>query len=226
MAKKMIFDDWPAHYDEWFETPIGKAVRKGEAELIMELLSPGPGERVLDAGCGTGVFTMDILGAGSCVVGLDISGPMLNVARKKARGYPFFAVRGDMLRLPFRDNCFEKAVSITAIEFIRDARTTVDEMFRVTRPGGCVVVATLNSLSSWAGDRRTKPQGNEEQVWESATFRSPDEVLSLSPCKGMFKTAIHFRQDDNPEQVAGIERLGRFRGLRTGAFLAVRWEKP
>ncbi|MBU2009815.1 MAG: methyltransferase domain-containing protein [Chloroflexi bacterium] len=222
----MLFDDWPARYDEWFETPIGRAVRKREGELIGEFLSPQAGERVLDAGCGTGVFTLDILAAGASVVGLDISGPMIGVARKKSKGYPFSAVRGDMLHLPFRDNHFDKAVSITALEFIRDARSAVGELFRVTRPGGSVVVATLNSLSSWAVRRKTEPQGNEEDVWESAFFRSPDDLLALSPCKGVVRTAIHFEQDEDPDEVAKIERLGRYRGLRTGAFVAVRWEKP
>ena len=225
-ANKMLFDDWPARYDEWFETPIGRAVRKREAELIGEFLSPQPEEKVLDAGCGTGVFTLDILAAGASVVGLDISGPMISVARKKTRGYLFSGVRGDMLRLPFRDNHFDKAVSITALEFIKDARSAVDELFRVTRPGGCVVVCTLNSLSCWAVRRKTKPQENEEDVWESAFFRSPDDLLALSPCKGVVRTAIHFEQDDDPDEVAKIERLGRSRGLRTGAFVVVRWEKP
>jgi hypothetical protein len=89
-----------------------------------------------------------------------------------------------------------------------------------------VVVATLNSLSSWAVHRKTKPQDNEEHVWESAFFRSPDELLALSPCKGVARTAIHFEEGDNPDEVAEIERLGRSRRLRTGAFVAVRWEKP
>ena len=226
VARKMLFDDWPARYDEWFETPIGRAVRKHEAELIGEFLSPQAGERVLDAGCGTGVFTLDILAAGASVVGLDISGPMVSVAHKKTRGYPFSAVQGDMLRLPFRDNYFDKAVSITALEFIKDAGRAVGELFRVTRPGGRVVVATLNSLSSWAARRKTEPQGNEEDVWKSALFRSPDDLLALSPCKGVVRTAIHFEQDEDPDEVAKIERLGRSRGLRTGAFVAVRWEKP
>ena len=226
VAKKALFDDWPARYDGWFETPIGKAVREGEAELIGELLSPKPGERVLDAGCGTGVFTLDILAAGSRVVGLDISGTMLSAACNKTKGYPFSGVRGDMLRLPFRDNHFDKVVSITALEFIGNAKGAVDELFRVTRPGGRVVVATLNSLSSWADQRKTKPQGGEEQVWDSAIFRSPDDLLALTPIKGTARTAIHFGQDDDPDEVAKIERLGRSRGLSTGAFVAVRWEKP
>ena len=225
MKQKTLFDEWPARYDEWFETSIGKVVREVEAELIREFLNPEPEDRVLDAGCGTGIFTLDILATGSQVTGIDISRPMLGYASSKTANHPFFRVHGDMLRLPFHDNYFDKAVSITALEFIADARSAVDEMFRVTRPGGCVVVATLNSLSDWAVRRKAKPQEGEEHVWESAFFRSPNELLALSPCKGVVKTIIHFQEDDDPEQAIEIERLGQSRNLDTGAFVAVRWEK-
>jgi len=132
----MLFDEWPERYDQWFTTPVGKLVKEIEGELIHELLNPKPEDKVLDAGCGTGIFTLDFLAAGGQVVGLDISRPMLSFAGKKTAGYSFFKVQGDMLHLPFKDNSFDKAVSITALEFIADAKSTVDELFRVTRPGG------------------------------------------------------------------------------------------
>jgi len=226
VKQKTLFDEWPERYDEWFETPIGKVVKEVEAGLILGFLNPEPEDRVLDAGCGTGVFTLDILTAGARVTGIDISRPMLNYAGRKTANHPFFGVQGDILHLPFHDSCFDKAVSITALEFIADAGSAVDELFRVTRPGGCVVVATLNSLSQWAVRRNVRPKEGEECLWESAFFRSPNELLALSPWKGMAKTVIHFKEDDDPEQAIKIERLGQFRRLDTGAFVAIRWEKP
>lgn len=223
---KAIFDEWPERYDQWFETPIGKLVKEVESELINCLIAPGPGEKVLDAGCGTGVFTLDILAAGAQVVGLDISGPMLSVASKKATGYDFFPVQGDIQHLPFADNSFDKTISINVIEFIADAGSTVDELFRVTRPGGCVVIATLNSLSPWAARRRAKTQRGQRHILENAVFRSPDELLAYSSFIGAAKTAVHFQKDDDPAEALIIEQRGRSDGLNTGAFVAVRWEKP
>ena len=222
----MLFDEWPERYEQWFTTPIGKLVKEIEGELIHELLNPRPEEKVLDAGCGTGIFTIDFLAAGAQVVGLEISGPMLSFAGRKTAGYPFFKVRGDMLHLPFKDNSFDKTVSITALEFIADAKSAVDELFRVTRPGGCVVVATLNSLSPWAVRRKAKAQKGQKHILENAFFRSPDELLTYSPSKGITKTAIHFQKDDGPDQAMKIERLSWSQRLDTGAFVAVRWEKP
>ncbi|MFC2021346.1 class I SAM-dependent methyltransferase [Chloroflexota bacterium] len=226
MVGKSIFDEWTERYDQWFTEPIGKLVQEIEGELVRDLVDSRPGEKVLDAGCGTGIFTIDFLIAGAQVVGLDISEPMLSVACKRNKGYDFFAVRGDMQHLPFKDNSFDKTVSITALEFIADAKSAIDELFRVTRSQGCVVVATLNSLSPWAARRKAKTQRGQRHILEDAIFRSPDELLDCSPHSGVAKTAIHFQKDCDPARAIEIERIGQLQGLDTGAFVAVRWEKP
>ena len=220
-----IFDDWVEKYDRWFETPIGRLVKKYESELVLGMLRPEQGERILDAGCGTGIFTLDVVAAGVQVVGLEISLPMLLRAGEKLQGYLFHMVHGDMSKLPFADNAFDKVVSVTAIEFIVDATTAIAELFRVTKPGGCIMVSTLNSLSPWAA--RRKARANEgHSIFAHALFRSPHELLNLSPVKGVVKTAIHFQKHDNPEEAKRIEKNGRSKGLITGAFVVARWEKP
>ena len=226
MTPKQIFDEWTERYERWFTTPIGKLIKEIEGGLIQKLLDPRPGEKILDAGCGTGIFTLDFLTREAQVVGLDISRQMLKYAIKRASGYSFFKVQGDMLYLPFKDNSFDKSVSITTLEFIADARSAIDELFRVTRPGGCVVVATLNSLSPWAVRRKEKTQKGQKHILENAFFRSPYELLNYSHLKGVVESVIHFQKDDNPEEALKNEQLGQSEKLDTGAFVAVRWEKP
>jgi ubiquinone/menaquinone biosynthesis C-methylase UbiE len=222
--KIQLFDEWPEAYDRWFTTPIGSLVRKVEAELILDLLKPKPGDVVLDAGCGTGVFALDILSRGSQVVGSDISLPMLIYAGKKLKGFPFQMVLSDMLTLPFQENSFDKVVSVTALEFIENAKGAVGELFRVTQKGGCIVVATLNSLSPWAFRRKAEAK-ERRTIFERAIFRSPDELSSLASVGGVVKTAIHFQKEDDPERAIEIEQEGQRKDLNTGAFVAVRWEK-
>ena len=224
-SRKALFDEWPEKYDQWFTTPIGSLVKQYESELILELLKPVPGEVILDAGCGTGIFTHDILSAGSQVTGLDISFPMLRRGREKSGGRSFCPVVGDISNLPFRDGSFDKVVSITAIEFIQDAQGAVVEFFRVTRKGGVIVVANLNSLSRWAV-RRTKKAKKEKSIFHEAMFRSPDDLCSLSPVEGVVKTAIHFQKDDSPERAVETEEEGRIKEWNTGAFAVVQWFKP
>jgi len=224
-GKQALFDDWPEKYDQWFATPIGALVKKYEGELIGELLQPAAGEMILDAGCGTGVFTQDILSAGSQITGLDISFPMLRRGREKAGSFPFRPVVGDISNLPFKDGSFDRIVSITAIEFVQDARSVVAEFFRITKKGGVIVVANLNSLSPWAV-RRTEKAKKENTIFRNAVFRSPDELRSLAPVEGVVKTAIHFRKDDIPERADETEHEGRSKEWLTGAFAVVQWHKP
>jgi len=222
---KRLFDDWPHKYDRWFTTPIGGFVKKYEEELVLDLLRPLLGEIILDAGCGTGMFTLEILSSGAHVIGLDLSLPMLARASQKAKGYPFQIVLADMSNLPFQKDSFDKVVSVTALEFIGDAKGVVKELFRVARKGGCIVVATLNSLSPWASRRRDEAKKGHI-LFEKAIFRSPDELRSLAPVEGVIRTAVHFQKEDKLDSVPEIELEGQRKGLNTGAFLAGRWEKP
>ena len=220
-----IFDHWAEKYDQWFETPMGRLIKGYESKLISRMLAPEPGELILDAGCGTGIFTEDIIETGARVVGLELAFDMLRRAVTKFSGRTFQSVIGDIQRLPFADDSFNKAISITAIEFIQDARRAVEELFRVTKPGGCIVVATLNSLSPWA-QRRKEAAQKGHSLFKHAIFRSPDEIKGLSPVEGIVETAIHFEKNDDPDVARKTEKSGSEKGLNTGAFLAARWLKP
>lgn len=217
------FEGREDEYDGWFGTPAGSLVLRYEKEIIDELVRPGSGDLVLDAGCGTGIFTTDILRRGARVAGLDVAASMLERAREKLSGFPFFTVRGDMRRLPFPDGTFDAAISVTALEFIEDAQRAIDELFRVARPGGTIVVATLNRLGPWAARRQAR---TGEHVLRDAYYRSPDDLRAMAPVAGTVKTAVHFEKDDSPDAAAAKERAGRGAGAETGAFIAVRWVKP
>jgi ubiquinone/menaquinone biosynthesis C-methylase UbiE len=224
MSGRQLFDDWPERYDRWFDTPTGKAVLKYEVALIIDLLRPVRGEKILDAGSGTGLFTREFIVRGADVVGLDISWAMLRRAKEKNDVFSKRGVTGDMALLPFADGVFDKTVSITALEFIGDEKRSVAELFRVTKPGGSVVVATLNSLSPWARRRRENARKDRESIFNRVFFRSPAQLLAAAPVPGIVRTAVHFGKGDDPADVDRIERVGQ--GRETGAFVAARWEKP
>ncbi len=222
MTGKQLFDNWPERYDRWFADPLGKAVLRYESELILEMLRPGPGEHILDAGSGTGIFTREFLARGASVVGLDISQTMLRQAAANSPALAGLQVAADMAHLPFGDGVFDKTVSVTALEFIADAGRAVTELFRVTKQGGTIVVATLNSLSPWAVRRREDARRDAGSVFNQVFFRSPAELLATASVAGICRTAVHFTKDDDPAEFDRIEREGQ--GSETGAFVAARWE--
>jgi ubiquinone/menaquinone biosynthesis C-methylase UbiE len=151
---------------------------------------------------------------------------MLLRSREKAGDDSLRVLAGDILNLPFADEVFDKAVSVTALEFIGDAVWAVRELFRVTKRGGVIVVASLNSLSPWAARRKAEVRTKPDSIFREAVFRSPDELRALAPVEGTIRTAVHFRKDEDPNRIGDIERRGRQAGLPTGAFAAARWKKP
>jgi len=222
--KPALFDAWTDRYDGWFETPTGRLIKQYESALLLELLHPLPGEKILDVGCGTGVFTQDVLHCGALATGVDLSGPMLNKAIARNGDAVFTGLCADMNALPFPDNCFDKVFSMTAIEFTADAGKAIAELDRVVRAGGCVVVATLNSLSPWAEQRRQKGQ-NGHTLFQKICFRSPDDMRLLAPENSCIRTAIHFPKDAPVAEIPDREAQGAKNSPENGAFLAVQWNK-
>lgn len=219
-----LFDSWTDKYDRWFTTPSGRLVKKYETELLLEMLHPQPGERILDVGCGTGVFTEDVLDYGTTVVGIDLSVPMLGIALERTLDQDFCGLCSDMCALPFPDNSFDKVFSMTAIEFVADAEKAIAELDRVTRKGGCIVVTTLNSLSPWAVERHKKAQDGHS-LFQNVCFRSPQDMRLLVPQTCVIKTAIHFQKNTQVGDIPEIELRGNREHSDTGAFLAVQWYK-
>ncbi len=94
-----------------------------------------PGDRVLDACCGTGDLAVAARAAGAGrVVGLDFSERMLERARRKAPELEW--VRGDVLTLPFEDGSFDSAVVGFGVRNVEDLEAALKELRRALRPGG------------------------------------------------------------------------------------------
>ena len=123
--------------------------------------APTPGDRVLDACCGTGDLSLALSEECPCceVVGLDFTEEMLERAREKAatrrrRGPAALAfVRGDLLDLPFADGEFAAVTVGWGVRNVPDIPRAFAEMRRVTRPGGRVVCLESTQAPNGAGKR-------------------------------------------------------------------------
>lgn len=217
-----LFDTWTTEYDQWFTTPAGRLIKQYETRLLLELLDISAHDTLLDVGCGTGIFTRDMLESGPRVTGIDLSKPMLEIAVKRLADFSFTGIVADMTRLPFADNSFAKTVSMTAIEFVTDAALAIREIKRVTCPGGTIVVTTLNSLSPWA-KRRRQMAAEGHRLFRHIHFRTPDEIRELAGPLCTIRTAIHFDKNTPVEDIPRLEKEKAERNVETGAFLAARW---
>jgi demethylmenaquinone methyltransferase / 2-methoxy-6-polyprenyl-1,4-benzoquinol methylase len=93
-----------------------------------------PGDRVLDACCGTGDLAVAARRAGGHVTGLDFSERMLERARRKDAAVEW--VRGDLLALPFPAGSFDSATVGFGVRNVEDLDAGLRELARVVRPGG------------------------------------------------------------------------------------------
>jgi SAM-dependent methyltransferase len=104
--------------------------------------APFAGQRVLDVGCGVGMYTAAILRHTPHVFGVEVERERAREARGRAAGVA--QALGE--RLPFADAVFDVVFSHEVLEHVADDQACVAEMVRVTRPGGRVVVFVPNRL--------------------------------------------------------------------------------
>ena len=112
-------------------------------ELEVGLARRYCGERVLEAGCGTGLILQRLARQQHQVVGIDLSRGML--ARARERGLD--VVQGTLDELPFADDSFDSVVSFKVLPHIQPIREALRELARVTRPGGHLLLEFYNSRS-------------------------------------------------------------------------------
>jgi len=107
---------------------------------VADALSLRPGERVLDLAAGTATSSVALARSGASVVGCDFSLGMLRQGR--GRGVPLVA--GDALRLPFADGSFDAVTISFGLRNVHDTAGALEELLRVTRPGGRLVVCEFS----------------------------------------------------------------------------------
>ncbi|HEY8193360.1 MAG TPA: ubiquinone/menaquinone biosynthesis methyltransferase [Gaiellaceae bacterium] len=97
-----------------------------------------PGDRVLDACCGTGDLALAAQVEGGAVTGLDFSEAMLLRARRKSSEIEW--IRGDLLRLPFHDGAFDAVTVGFGVRNVDDLDVALRELRRVLKPGGRLAI--------------------------------------------------------------------------------------
>lgn len=219
---EVLFDEKIAQsYDRWAETPHGRKAYCLEGKLLLKLGELAVGQRVLEVGCGTGAHLDVFLKKGLNVTGIDISPPMLWIARQKL-GSRVGLCLGDAHNLPFREKSFDCVTLITTLEFIPDPNRAVQEALRVSR--GKVLLGVLNKYSFLAIRRRLagrfRPsiynQARFYSVWELRKLVTETVPAAMTDWASFLVLPMSWHQ-----YFTRLERQISFRRNPLGAFLVL-----
>jgi SAM-dependent methyltransferase len=184
----------PAIYEHLWRPALGR-VAKGplgpgmaeEKRIARLLLGLGTGDGVLDIGCGTGNFTRTFAqqaGPTGLVVGFDASHTMLaravaDTPEAREDGGQVAYVRGDAVRLPFRDATFDAVCCFAALHMMDEPFAALDEMARVLTPGGRLALLTscrtrtapLRTFDGLLGERTGMRMFERDEITSALTAR-------------------------------------------------------
>ncbi|MFM9413071.1 class I SAM-dependent methyltransferase [Peptococcus simiae] len=221
------FAEKSKEYDAWYETPLGRFVDARETECALSILPLDLGKSLLDAGCGTGRFTLKMSLLGHAMTGIDLSPEMLEIAKHKLK-FAGLAPRFhemDITNMDFADNSFDGLVSMALFEFVHEAEKALEECFRVVRPGGYVMIGTITGNSSWGEEYKTH-MPREDSVFHQAAFKTMEEMKQLFPDYLLAaKESVFIPPTAGPENLT-LENEMRLSQTEVGAFACLLWQKP
>ncbi|MDP3493960.1 MAG: class I SAM-dependent methyltransferase [Hyphomonadaceae bacterium] len=214
-ANAKQIEDWNGTVGEHWAAEQEKNDRliKAFGEAALRAAEARPGERVLDVGCGCGDTSLALagmIGADGSVVGLDVSAPMLAVARRRAEGLGNVAfVEGDASRVELTESeglgPFDLLYSRFGVMFFDDPAGAFGHMRQAMKPGGRVAFAC------W--------QAAKDNPWAMVPLLAAREAsgLNLPPpdphAPGPFAFA-------DAARVAGILEGAGFGGVKAESFEA------
>jgi ubiquinone/menaquinone biosynthesis C-methylase UbiE len=163
-------------YDSWYATDEGHRHDAAQKQAVRALLPTSAirGRCLLDVGCGTGHWSLFFAQQGYEVTGVDICPEMIVEAQaRKALRCRFEGA--DAMDLPFLDESFDVVSAMAMLEFVADARRVCAELIRCLRPGGRLLLGTLNRLAE-VNRRRVAEQA---EPYVSARLFAPEELRGL-----------------------------------------------
>jgi SAM-dependent methyltransferase len=167
------YDDWGERYLDHAATGTYNALY--DRPTVLGLVGDVAGQRVLDAGCGPGLYAEAPASMGADVTAIDASEEQLRIARGRLGDSVRVqrAVLGDPL--PFENETFDLIVCALVMHYLRDPSAAYAEFHRVLRAGGRAVISTHHPMADWLrkGGESYFEVREEQDIWSTPNGRKP-----------------------------------------------------
>ena len=170
------------------------------AEQFVDLVGVGPGDRILDVGCGPGILTAPLVSrcGGETVAAVDPSPPFVAAARKQFPGVDVREATAE--HLPYDDDSFDASLAQLVVHFMADPVAGLREMGRVTRPGGLVGASVWDCAGPtgplsvfWDAVREVEPSSGGEAHLAGAREGHLAELAEAAGLSGIESTSLTAR---------------------------------
>ncbi|MBS3149665.1 class I SAM-dependent methyltransferase [Candidatus Woesearchaeota archaeon] len=167
-----------------------------EQPATFSLLGNIKGKKVLDAGCGSGVYSRLLAEKGAQVYGIELSSEMVDLAKKHCAGMDIDFKQGSINKLPYANNTFDTIIASLVIHYLKNPETALKEFHRVLKKGGILIFSTTHPvLESFTKIRNNKGKN--------------EIILSNYFSKGKYYWTLHNSKVKIPSYRTGFGLLSR-----------------
>lgn len=151
-------------------------------------------KEVLDAGCGSGIYSKILAKNGAKVYGLDISEKMINLAADYCKDYKIEFRQGSIDKIPYKNNKFDIIVASLVVHYLKKPEKAFKEFNRVLKKGGILVFSTSHPVC---------------QALQGIKNKKGRNIISIIDYfkRGKFYWSIHGSQAKIPSFKIGLEEL-------------------
>ena len=165
---------------------------------LLRILEPKKGEEILDVGCGQGYFAREFGRLGAKVLGVDVAGELIKLAKDQAGPNEKYLVMSAEQMVSLKDNQFDSAVCVLALQNIKNLQSAVLEISRVLKPGGRAVLVLnhptfrVPTASGWGYDETVAVQYRRVEKYLSEITQEVDMTQGVKdPKKKKFTWSFH-----------------------------------
>ncbi len=178
MDNRSYYDD----FSNWYERGRGVGYHKMLDDMELDTVERyGRGKDILEAGCGTGLLLGRTLHFAKSATGVDLSAGMLAKARERGLS----VAQGSVTQLPYADESFDVVYCVKVLAHVEDIEGALNEMARVTRPGGYVLAEFYNThslrylIKSLKAPTAISGSNNDEAVY--TRYDGPEQIKRYLP---------------------------------------------